>query len=101
MTRNGNQVRGLDPASTSPAGAADQTTSIPAGQSGRWAWEDLNLRPHPQVKIAGRRGKLPGTYQGRRGPRLLREAVTAQRPCSDAHLHPSGVAAGHEPLIRY
>jgi hypothetical protein len=23
---------------------------------------------------------------------------TAQRPCRAAHLHPSGVAAGHEPL---
>ena len=25
----------------------------------RWAWEDLNLRPHPQVKIPARGGKLP------------------------------------------
>ena len=51
MTRNGNQVRGLDPEYTSPAGAADETTSISAGQSGRWAWEDLNLGPHPDPKI--------------------------------------------------
>ena len=34
MTKNGNQVRGLDPEYTSPAGAADKTTSIPTGQSG-------------------------------------------------------------------
>jgi hypothetical protein len=24
---------------------------------------DLNLRPHPQVKIPARGGKLPGTYK--------------------------------------
>ena len=34
----------------------------------------------PQVKIIGRGGKLPGTYQGRRGPRRLRGAVTARGP---------------------
>ena len=47
MTRSGNQVRGLDPEYAWPAGAADKTSIIPAGQSGRWAWEDLNLRPDP------------------------------------------------------
>jgi hypothetical protein len=66
-----------------------------------WAWEDLNLRPHPQVKIPARGGKLPGTYQGRRGPRPLRGAVNGQGWSCAAHLHPSGVAAGHEPLISY
>jgi hypothetical protein len=55
-------------------------------------------RTHPQVKIPARGGKLPGTYQGRRGPCPLRGAVTAQGPSRAAHLHPSGVAAGHEPL---
>jgi hypothetical protein len=29
---------------------------------GWWACQDLNLGPHPQVKIPGRGGKLPGTY---------------------------------------
>ena len=53
---------------------------------------------HPQVKIPGRNGKLPGTYQGRRGPRLLREAVNGPEAMSCCHLHPSGVAVGHEPL---
>src|SRR5215213_8725360 len=33
-----------------------------------WAWEESNLRLHPQVKISARGGKLPDTYQGRRGP---------------------------------
>jgi hypothetical protein len=33
-------------------------------------------------------------------PALSAEQSTAQGPCCAAHLHPSGVAAGHEPLIR-
>jgi hypothetical protein len=58
------------------------------------------VRPeaHPLVKIPACGGKLPGTYQGRRGPALSAEQSTAQGPCCAAHLHPSGVAAGHEPL---
>jgi hypothetical protein len=66
-----------------------------------WVWLDLNQRPHPQVKIIGRGGKLPGTYQGRRGPRPLRGAVNGPGAIACCPLHPSGVAAGHEPLIRY
>jgi hypothetical protein len=70
-----------------------------------WAWEELNLRLHPQVKIAGRGGKLPGTYQGRRGPRPLRGAVNGPGAVSCCHLHPSGwpkamsqlSASGREP----
>jgi hypothetical protein len=65
-----------------------------------WAMEAKDLsRPHPQVKIPGRGGKLPGTYQGRRGPRPLRGAVNGPGAVSCCHLHPSGVAAGHESLI--
>jgi hypothetical protein len=30
-------------------------TSVSAGQSQRWAWEDLNLRPHPYQLNAGNR----------------------------------------------
>jgi integrase len=37
--------------------------------------QEWNRRPHPQLKILGRGDKLPGTYQGRRGPRPLRRAV--------------------------
>jgi hypothetical protein len=51
-----------------------------------------------QVKIADHSGKLPGTHHGRRGPRPSAEQWTAQRPSCVAHLRPSGVAAGHEPL---
>ena len=43
-----------------------------------WACQDLNLGPRPQVKIPGRSGKLPSTYQGRRGPGPLRGAVDGQ-----------------------
>jgi hypothetical protein len=39
----------------------------------------LDQRPHPQVKIPARGGKLPGTYQGRRGPCPLRGAVNGPR----------------------
>jgi hypothetical protein len=35
--------------------APDESTSISAGQSGWWAWEDLNLRPHPYQLNAGNR----------------------------------------------
>jgi hypothetical protein len=88
---------GMHPVGLTPGSEA---TSVSAGQAPvSWAWLDLNQRPHPQVKIPGRGGKLPGTYQGRRGPRPLRGAVNGPGPCRAAHLHPSGVAAGHEPLI--
>ena len=76
----------------------DTTTSVSADQGGCSTWEELNLRPHPQVKIPGRGGKLPGTYQGRRGPRPSAEQSTTQGPSCAAHLHPVRVAAGHEPL---
>jgi hypothetical protein len=79
---------------------SDNGRAFPQVSPVSWAWLDLNQRPHPQVKIPARGGKLPGTYQGRRGPCPLRGAVTAQGPSRAAHLHPSGVAAGHEPLIR-
>ena len=59
-------------------------TSVSAGESGRWAWEDLNLRPHPQVKIPGRGGKLPGTYQVDADLASSAEQSTAQRPCRAA-----------------
>jgi hypothetical protein len=59
---------------------------------------ESNRRSHPQVKIPARGGKLPGTYQGRRGPRPLRGAVNGPGASRATHLHPSGVAAGHEPL---
>jgi hypothetical protein len=51
-------------------GPGRRVTSVSAGQRPFWwACQDLNLGPHPQVKIPARGGKLPGTYQGRRGPR--------------------------------
>jgi hypothetical protein len=37
-------------------------TSVSLVMAGR-ACMDLNLRPHPQVKIPARGGKLPGTYK--------------------------------------
>jgi hypothetical protein len=64
-----------------------------------WAWEDLNLRPHPQVKISARGGKLPGTYQGRRGPRLLRGAVNG--PEAVLCCPSSCVRGGRKPWATY
>jgi hypothetical protein len=51
-----------------------QTVFVPTATNQRfrcsqavsWAWLDLNQRPHPQVKIRARNGKLPGTYPGPR-----------------------------------
>jgi low temperature requirement protein LtrA len=48
MTRNGNQVRGLDPEYTSPAGAAERQPAFLLVMALWWAWEDLNLGPHPE-----------------------------------------------------
>jgi hypothetical protein len=45
-----------------------------------WAWEDLNLRPHPQVKIPGRGGKLPGTYKADADLASSAEQSTARGP---------------------
>jgi hypothetical protein len=59
---------------------------------------ESNRRPHPQVKIPACGGKLPGTYKVDADPALSAEQSTAQGPFRAAHLHPSGVAAGHEPL---
>jgi len=52
-----------------------------------------------QVKIPARGGKLPGTYTMVDAdlPSSAKQSTT-QRPCRAAHLHPSGVAAGHKPL---
>jgi hypothetical protein len=58
----------------------------------------LNRTCQPQVKIPARGGKLPGTYKVDVDPTLSAEQSTAQGPFRAAHLHPSGVAAGHEPL---
>jgi hypothetical protein len=41
-------------------------TSVSAGESGRWAWEDLNLRPHPYQACS--RGCV---HAGRDGDRQL------------------------------
>jgi hypothetical protein len=80
-------------------GVSRRVASVSAGQGPvLWAWLDLNQRPHPQVKIPGRGGKLAATYQVDADLASSAEQWTAQRPCCAAHLHPSGVAAGHEPL---
>ena len=59
---------------------------------------ESNRRPHPQVKIPSRGGKLPGTYQGRRGPRPLRGAVNGPGAIACCPSSSLRVAAGHEPL---
>jgi hypothetical protein len=41
----------------------DHWQAFPAGQTSVVAWLDLNLGPHPQVKMPGRGSRLPGTYQ--------------------------------------
>jgi hypothetical protein len=83
-------------------GVSRRVASVSAGQGPvLWAWLDLNQRPHPQVKIPGRGGKLAATYQVDADLASSAEQWTAQRPCCAAHLHPSGVAAGYEPLIRH
>jgi len=43
-------------------------TSVSAGQSQRWAWEDLNLRPHPY------QGSAPGPVSA--GSRLQPARMT-------------------------
>jgi hypothetical protein len=68
MTRSGNQVSVLHPAYALTQPAPDKTTSIAAGQSGWWAWLDLNLGPHPDPRINGvqARGSIrakPGSNQ--------------------------------------
>src|SRR5215216_4843270 len=55
MTKAGNQVRGLDPPYAPPQPALDTTIIVSAGEGGWWAWEDLNLRPHPYQLNAGNR----------------------------------------------
>jgi hypothetical protein len=55
----------------------------------------LAPRPHPQVKIPARGGKLPGTYQGRRGPRPLRGAING--PGAMACCPSSSVRGGRRP----
>ena len=59
---NRHPSRTLVPEWASPAGEP-----VIAAGTARWS--------HPQVKISGRGGQLPGPYQGRRGPRPLRGAV--------------------------
>jgi hypothetical protein len=68
-----------------------EAPAVPALRSGP-GW------PHPLVMILSRGGKLPGACQSRCGPRPSAEQSTAQGPSVAAHLHPSGVARGHEPL---
>jgi hypothetical protein len=51
----------------SPDGPSRHTSRVIAAGTARWS--------HPQVRISGRGGQLPGTYQGRRGPRPLRGTV--------------------------
>ena len=51
----------------SPGGASRHASRVIAAGTARWS--------HPQVRISGRGGQLPGIYQGRRGPRPLRGTV--------------------------
>jgi hypothetical protein len=51
----------------SPDGPSRHTSRVIAAGTARWS--------HPQVRISGRGGQLPGTYQGRRGPRPVRRTV--------------------------
>jgi hypothetical protein len=51
----------------SPDGPSRHTSRVIAAGNARWS--------HPQVRISGRGGQLPGTYQGRRGPRPVRRTV--------------------------
>jgi hypothetical protein len=51
----------------SSGGRSRQASRVVAAGTARWS--------HPQVRISGRGGQLPGTYQGRRGPRPLRGTV--------------------------
>ena len=56
----------------SSRGPSRQASRVIAAGTARWS--------HPQVRISGRGGQLPGTYQGRRGPRPLRGASRPRPP---------------------
>ena len=47
MASNGNQVRVRDSAHSSPANSRHPDQHFRWSEAGWWAWEDLNLRPHP------------------------------------------------------
>jgi hypothetical protein len=55
------------PERPSSGGPSRQASRVMAAGTARWS--------HPQVRISGRGGQLPGICQGRRGPRPLRGAV--------------------------
>jgi hypothetical protein len=55
MTRSGNRVRVLAPVHARPSGLRKRRLAFPLVMGLWWAWEDLNLRPHPYQQNAGNR----------------------------------------------
>ena len=111
---HGTHVRGLVPGAPlqaasrpRPQGAAQRHPLEHPSPNGlpRQASLSSQLEPHAgsiptQVTISGRGGQLPGTYQGRRGPRPLRGAANGPGAVSCSPSSSVRVAAGHEPLNR-
>jgi hypothetical protein len=80
-----------------PAAAWGETLGWPVDLGSSWSL--ARIEPTPSSGEDPRpRWQTAWYLPGRRGPRPLRGAVTAQGPSRAAHLHPSGVAQGHEPL---